>query len=964
MHGVPYVGRQRELTLLRGALESTPALVMITGDAGIGKSRLAREAMMIARESGFVVQEAACFPHDTSIAYAPFRELIRDHRAPALDALLAVDPAHHAPAAVDERRRERFAAWRRWLEASAADRPLCLCVEDLHWCDDVSLTLLADIVLRPLNVPCLLLVTFRDEASPTLAAWRAFVDRSRRVLAVELCSLTEAESVELLFSMFEDEHAPDIEVARALHNLAEGYPFFLEELAGVVQGGAREWQLPRSIADATSERLERLDRVARQLLDLAAVEGRDFGASFLGRILGMDERELSRGLRALVDANFIVERSAERFSFRHALLRIAVLDRQLVRETRELHRRIARELADSESCDVDALARHWFGAEAWEEALPCAIAAAEAAFALYAFRSAKEHWTRALGAAARLGREVPPALQRSLGLACELLEQFDDAHEAYDASLALAKERDDAHSEWQALVSLGRLWTRRDYARAGLFFERARETASRIAEPLMQAKSANAIGSWLVNIGRDVEAVGTHASVLPLLDAETHARTRGHTLDRLGMANGLAGCLAACVDAYDRAVELWRRLDDPRALAASLQGRAVFGLPVFAETVPCAGRPLPDCQADAMEAVRLAQRARVPSEEAFARMGLVCVHVARDEIGPAMAEADACRAIARNAGHDEWEVSGRFVRALALLRIFAVEEAREALRALLPDAERTGSAWWSCNTRAYLALACVQCHDAAGAEEVLAVRAPPLGSGAERRLQWVRAELALHRRDGPTARGIVDALLRAHPADAHAPIPQMLLVRGAAFVLERRYGSAIQILERAHDAALVSSGGLALTLRIQATLAMALASHGRNDEAELAAARMNETRDELLARAAEAGRKAECRAGMDRVLSLPGRVALRKQEAARFSGLTRREREVATLIGNGGTNDEIARNLSVSRRTVETHVENILAKLRVKSRVEIAVWALKRLALSALHEKSVDPRILRKGPRR
>lgn len=944
IRGVPFVGRQRELALLRGALGSTPALVVITGDAGIGKSRLAREAMMIARESGFLVQEAACFPHDTSIAYAPFRELIRGHRAPALDALLTVDPAHLAPTAVDERRREAFAAWRRWLEASTANCPLCLCIEDLHWCDDVSLTLLADIVLRPLNVPCLLLVTFRDEASPTLAAWRASVDRSRRVLDVALGSLTEAESVELVFSLFEDEHAPGIEVARALHSLAEGYPFFLEELAKVVQRGAHEWRLPRSIADATSARLERLDRVARQLLDLAAVEGRDFGASFLGRILGMDERELSRGLRALVDANFIVERSAERFSFRHALLRVAVLDRQLVRETRELHRRIARELADSESCDVDALARHWFGAEAWEEALPCAIAAAEAAFALYAFRSAKEHWTRALEAAARLGREVPPALQHSLGLACELLEQFEDAHAAYDASLALAKERDDARSEWQALASLGRLWTRRDYARAGLFFERARETAARIAEPLVQAKSANAIGSWLVNIGRDVEAVGTHASVLPLLDAEAHARTRAQTLDRLGMANGLAGRLAECVDAYDRAVELWRRLDDPRALAASLQGRAVFGLPVFAETVPCSGRPLVHCLADAIEAVRLAQRARVPSEEAFARMGLVCVHVARDEIGPALAEADACRALARNAGHDEWEVSGRFVRALALLRIFAVEEAREALRALLPDAERTGSAWWSCNTCAYLALACIQCHDAAGAEEVLEGREPPLGSAAERRLQWARAELALHRRDGPTARAIVDALLRAHPGDAQAPIPQMLLVRGAALVLERRYGSAIQTLERAHDAALASSRGLALTLRIQAALAMALVSHGRNDKAELAAERMNETRNELLARAAELGRKEECRAGMDRVLSLPGRVALRKQEAVRFSGLTRREREIAALIGSGGTNDEIARKLSVSRRTVETHVENILAKLRVKSRVEVAVWALKRLA--------------------
>ena len=944
MGKAPFTGRQRELALLRDALQAMPALVMIAGDAGIGKSRLAGETMAMARQSGFEVLKTACFPHDTSIAYAPFRELIRGRRIRALNALLEVDPARLSPAVVDARRRDVFAAWRRWLETYSAGRPLYLCVEDLHWCDDVGLMLLADIALRPLKVPCILLVTFRDEASPALAAWRGLVDRSRRVLDIALGSLTEAESVELLFNLFEDEHSPGIEVARALHELAEGYPFFLEELAKVVQqgGGVRKWWLPRSVADATSMRLERLDRVARRLLDLAAVEGRDFDAGFLGRILGMDERELSHGLRSLVDAGFIVERSAERFSFRHALLRVAVLDRQLARETRELHRQIARELIHSQSRDVDALARHWFGAEAWEEALPYAIAAAEAAFALYAFRSAKEHWTRALQAIARLGRTVPPAYQHSLGLVCELLEQFDDAHEAYDASLALARERHDPLSEWQALVSLGRLWSRRDYARAGLFFERARETASRIEEPLVQAESANAMGSWLLNRGRDVEAVGMHASVLPLLDTESHAATRARTLDRLGMSNALAGRLSACVDAYDRAVELWRHLENPRALAASLQGRAVFGLSLLAETVPWSRRSSSDCLKDAMEAVRLAQRARVPSEEAFARMGLACVHAARDEIGPALAEADACRVMASRAGHDEWEVSGRFVRALALLRICAAEEAREALRALLPDAERTGSAWWSCNTRAYLAIACVQCHDAAGAEELIEGRSGPLGSAAERRLEWARAELALLRRDGLAAHAIVDALLRAPPGDAHAPIPQMLFVRGAALVLERRYGSAVKTLERARDATL-ASGGLALTLRIETALATLLVMQGRRDSAEIANARANAAREELLARAAEVGRKAVCRAGLDRVLAPPGRVALRRLEADRFSGLTRREREIAALIGNGGMNGEIARKLGVSRRTVETHIENILAKLRVKSRVEIAVWASKHL---------------------
>jgi hypothetical protein len=248
---------------------------------------------------------------------------------------------------------------------------------------------------------------------------------------------------------------------------------------------------------------------------------------------------------------------------------------------------------------------------------------------------------------------------------------------------------------WQALVSLGRLWTRRDCARAGLFFQRARAAALTAPDALAHAESANALGMWLLNIGRDAEAVGMHDSVLPLLTGAEHDRLRAQTLDRLGMANGLAGRLAACVQAYDRAIELWQRLDEPLALAGSLQGRAVFGTPVLAETVPWSGRSSADCLADAMGSVRLAERVKVASQEAFARMGLACVHVARDEIGAALAEADACRRVAKDAAHDEWAVSGRFFRGVALLRIFAAEEARETLLELLPDAERTGSAWWS-----------------------------------------------------------------------------------------------------------------------------------------------------------------------------------------------------------------------------------------------------------------------------
>ena len=376
---------------------------------------------------------------------------------------------------------------------------------------------------------------------------------------------------------------------------------------------------------------------------------------------------------------------------------------------------------------------------------------------------------------------------------------------------------------WSRWAGSGRAATTRARASSSSARER-RPQASKSA--LVQAESANAMGSWLLNIGRDAEAVAMHASVLPLLDAESHARARAQTLDRLGMSNGLAGRLAACVEAYDRAAELWRRLDNPRALASQLAGarrlrialargdRAVVGTIVV--RLP-RGR----------DGVGPARRARARAVGGSVRAHgprLRARRARRDRAGAGRGRRLPCDCKERRARR----VGGLAGASSARSRCSGSSPQRKRERrsaSSLPDAERTGSAWWSCNTRAYLALACVQCHDVAGAEEALEGRPPPLGSAAERRLEWARAELALLRRDGPAARAIVDALLAAHPGDARAPIPQLYLVRGAALVLERRYGSAVQMLQRARDAVL-ASGGLGLTLRIHAALATALGIAG------------------------------------------------------------------------------------------------------------------------------------------
>jgi DNA-binding CsgD family transcriptional regulator/tetratricopeptide (TPR) repeat protein len=933
----PFRGRERELALSCAALTSLPAVVLISGDAGIGKTRLARETASIAWDRGFVICELHCFPYDGLVAYGPFHDLLRDPRSEPIRHLLHADASEPINGAINFRRRMVFDAVRGLLEDIASEWPILLVVEDLHWCDELSAALLADIALRPLKCPSAILATLRDEASLLLSEWRTLIGRSGRVLEVPLGALSEAESAGLLSALLDGRASVDSGTFQMVLGRAEGYPFFIEELAKSIEA-ANEWRLPRSIADATRARLEVLEEPARRLLDIAAVVGRAFEAGLVGRLLGLDDGETSKFLRKLVDLSLIVERTADQFMFKHALLRMAVLDRQLERETRAFHQMISDDLLATGSTDVDALARHSFAAEQWDRAYSSAVTAGDRAFSLFAFSSAKQHRTNAIEANARLGRPQSPELHLAVGLSCEMLDQFDEARVAYEASLGLANASGDVLQEWKALVSLGRLWSRRDYARAGSLLSRAARSAEYLAEPLIQAESTNAMGAWLLNTGRDIEAVRMHESVTYLFDASTPASARAHTLDRLGMSNGLAGRLPESMAAYDQAIELWRISNSFRELSASLQGRSVFGLPLFAETVPASGRRSADCLNDAMEAVQLAQRAGIASDEAFARMGLASVHAWRCDFGPALAETAASQKLATDSGHDEWRVGAGFIRTIALLRAFAFAEARDELAGLLAAAERTGSVWWATNVRAYLAVAEVRCHNSMAAERVLAGHGPMIGSAAERRLIWAKIELALLRREGPSALRLVDELLHTVPLD-RTPPPLLLLLKGKALSMERRVSAAARALSQARDL-VQETGDMVVGLQIEAALSSARSDQGRFDDASAARDHMRVASEVLLSRAAEVDRGAACIAGIGLCLAQPGRVALRKLEAASHAGLTRREREIAALIGNGSTNAEIAAALGLSPRTVESHIHRILEKLSARSRVDIAIWAL------------------------
>ena len=297
----------------------------------------------------------------------------------------------------------------------------------------------------------------------------------------------------------------------SFHALTEGNPFFIEEvlMALLVAGDLTRtdglWRarplvdvrVPRTATEAVGRRLEGLSEAARRIAAIAAVAGRRFEFRLLQSVTLHSDTELRSLLRELVDAQLVVEESADRFAFRHALTREAIRAQLLARERVALHQAIAAALEHFESAGAEAdesLAYHAFEAGAWEVARRAAHRAAEHALALGAPREALQQIERAMSATVHLGEppEMPLIIARG-----RIYETLGEWRGRMGTSIALEAARDarDRPAEWAALHALGRLWTVRDYALAGRYRRDALDVARAMDDPILLARSLNQVAT-------------------------------------------------------------------------------------------------------------------------------------------------------------------------------------------------------------------------------------------------------------------------------------------------------------------------------------------------------------------------------------------------------------------------------------------------------------------------------------
>jgi DNA-binding CsgD family transcriptional regulator len=416
-----FVGRVEELQTLEAAqkraTDADPAVVLVGGEAGVGKTRLVAE-LTSRCANGVRVLIGGCVPvGGDGLPFAPIMEAlrplpeklsadtVRELAGPSWRELARLLPALGEPEAgpAGQVAQARLFELLFGLLARLSEQsPVVLVVEDLHWADQSTRDLLAFLVRNLRHERILAVFSYRSDEPriDQLGPWLAELDRGGPVQRLELARLDRAETVAQLIGILGAVPATDL--VDELFGRSEGNPFFTEELLAAVQAGTGG--LPPTLRDLLGGRVQLLPDQAQQVLAVAAVAGRRVPHRLLATVVDLDDRELAEALRGVVAHQLLVIRPGEDgYEFRHALLREAVEADLLPGDRARLHAEYARaltyqpELADAAPAVAAAeLAVHWDAAGEPAQALPARIDAGLAAERTHAFAEAARHFQRAL----------------------------------------------------------------------------------------------------------------------------------------------------------------------------------------------------------------------------------------------------------------------------------------------------------------------------------------------------------------------------------------------------------------------------------------------------------------------------------------------------------------------------------------------------------------------------------------
>jgi DNA-binding NarL/FixJ family response regulator/tetratricopeptide (TPR) repeat protein len=935
-----FVGRARELAELGRALDATRAgsgaTVLVAGEAGIGKTRLASELARHARDAGFAVLVGRSIDLvGTELPYQPFVEALRP-----LGELRRVD----ARTAGSQLR--VFEETLALLSDHAAAAPVLLVLEDLHWADTSTLDLVVFLAHNLHERPVLLLATYRADERASAERMRRLGDGVRRsgsALVLELGPLAHGELTALLAAGADA--PPPAALTDAIVARSEGNPFFAEEL--LAAAGGESGELPRGLREALLQRVAGLDRPTKSVLRLAAAAGRDVGYPLLCAAAALPERDVRESLRRAVDHRVLVaEQATGSFRFRHALLAEAIYTTILPGEREELHARLAQELARSAAASPAELAPHWAAAGRSSEALAASVDAARQAEAVFGLAEAHAHLERALAlwpavpdAAELAGIDLAElcawtgalaglvgAATRAVELARRAIELVgaQDPHRAallhvglgeylldigskngllaaFERAVELVPAEPPSPERAYALGSLaGGLMVDWRHAESLPIAEEALALARGIGAREAEVRALTVLGGDLAYLGRGEEGLAHFRHALQLAE---------EIGDRIGLERAYANCTDALAmlgrpgesaRLAQSGLEAMRRYGIESALLVSNRIEALFAIGDW----------------DEAESLSAAALRRITSS--FPHWLLILradVEIGRGEFDTARAHLEAASATLR-----EDRVLGLYDGCLADLALWERRwaDADAAIQEGLAQARHREAA----QIRVQLCAKGLR----AQAELAALARARRDADALRDRLGRARKLLTVARRAAAEASAITPnadgwrALAEAEYERARRE-PRPETWSEAAATWERLERSPLAAYCRWREAeALVAAGAsraaASVPLREAHTVAARIGANPLLRELELLAERARLDPTPQNAAPTEA-----------------------RQSLQELLGLTPREAEVLTLVARGLTNREVAAELVISVKTASVHVSHILRKLDAPNRLEAAAIA-------------------------
>lgn len=931
------VGRDPELAVFADAVtaaaEGTPSVLLVAGEAGIGKSTLVAEA---ARRSGVDAVVGRCVQvGGDAIVLAPLVDLVRQLRRrnatggdelPAMRRLAeAVQPGAARSDAIDV-----FGLSLDVLGDMGDAGPAMVAFEDLHWADPATWDLFEYLARNLVDERVVLVGTYRpgDLARDVRARRRvAELARVPTVQRLELGGL-DRDAVTLHASEVLGIPAPPALVDDLVRR-GEGNPLFTEELVGAHLAGER---IPSLLSDLLEADVAALGPGARQVVGALAAVGRDTSAELLGAVLPLDDDAIERGARAAVEARVVVvDPATDSFRFRHPLIGEVAYASLLPSERRRLHRSIADALRERPELSLTAtgaageLAFHLDRAGDEAGAFEASLEAADAAelvapAACFAhLERALELWERHAGPARDVERIE--RLWQAADLASATVGNAR-AVELAEVALQLGPPR---RGEAWAHERLGRyLWGVGEIERSAAVYSRAAELAADGDDATAAPTFAGLAQAELMFCRLD-EAERWARRALEVADEDREAWAMASRV--LGVRDVIAGRVDVGVDRCRAAVDAVTA-PHRRALATAYLVLALLDAGRAEEAVTVA-----------LDGAAEAQRAGFEASFATyltgaAAHGLIALGRWQD--------ADAVLA-------PMTAVESMPVGAIQLGTAYAVLSSRRGdLDAARRHLERTRSQpvdpWHVIAVRAAAAevhLAAKEWTDAAA----LADRAIADGGDGGR---WASRFVRVH--TVADVEAALDALARREPADVGTVASTASDRLAAAPAL-----TPPDVLDHAFAEATLTrlTGPDPDAWRRVVTLADGLgerwtAAVARLHEADAAMVSGEAARAVDALRAAyDAARQLDAAPLLADIDSLARRArisldaeapAMDRSDAARL-GLTPREAEVLALVAAGRTNREIGAELYVSEKTASVHVSNILRKLQVSSRVEAAAVA-------------------------